>query len=90
MPLYEYYCHECGETFEVLQKMSDPPLMSHPRSSGGFYCPGPLEKLFSAAAFHFKGAGFYATDYSNHSSPASKPKSDSEPKASDPACDPHI
>ena len=57
MPVYEYRCHGCGQIVEALQKMSDPPLTDHT-------CGGSLERILSVAAFHFKGAGFYATDYS--------------------------
>ncbi len=71
MPLYEYDCPKCGR-FEVLQKMSDPPLARHD-------CGSRVHKLMSASAFSFKGSGFYITDYKHSSSsPPSceKPKSD--------------
>ena len=77
MPLYEYKCHSCGKTFEVIEKFSDEPLKTH---AG---CGGAVERLISAPAFHLKGTGWYATDYakSNGGKPAeSKPgegKSDS-------------
>jgi putative FmdB family regulatory protein len=58
MPLYEYVCEKCGEVFEVLQKMDDPPLTEHKEC-------GSLRKLLSPAAIHFKGSGFYETDYKN-------------------------
>ena len=57
MPLYEYKCHSCGKTFEVIQKFSDQPLTNHAE------CGGSVERLISAAAFHLKGSGWYATDY---------------------------
>ncbi|HWF11071.1 MAG TPA: FmdB family zinc ribbon protein [Bryobacteraceae bacterium] len=57
MPLYEYKCHSCGKTFEVIQKFSDEPLKIHAE------CGGPVERLLSAPAFHLKGSGWYATDY---------------------------
>ncbi len=57
MPLYEYKCLACGETFEVLQRFSDPPLTQHQA------CGGAVERLISPSAFHFKGTGFYITDY---------------------------
>jgi len=64
MPLYEYECPRCGR-FDVLQKMSDPPLVSHE------VCGAKVRKLMSASAFAFKGPGFYATDYG--AKPASCP-----------------
>lgn len=57
MPLYEYKCHSCGKTFEVIQKFSDEPLKIHAE------CGGTVERLLSAPAFHLKGSGWYATDY---------------------------
>lgn len=57
MPLYEYKCARCGDTFEALQKFSDLPLSSHE------VCGGPVERLISRSAFQLKGSGWYATDY---------------------------
>jgi putative FmdB family regulatory protein len=57
MPLYEYRCEGCSETFEVLQKFSDPPLTEHPG------CGGAVTRLISAPTFQFKGTGWYVTDY---------------------------
>jgi putative FmdB family regulatory protein len=81
MPLYEYKCHSCGKTFEVIEKFSDEPLKTH---AG---CGGEVERLISAPAFHLKGTGWYATDYakSNGGKPTdAKPgdgKSDTAAKA---------
>jgi putative FmdB family regulatory protein len=68
MPLYEYLCHSCGKRFEVIQKFSDEPLKTHEE------CGGDVERLISAPAFHFKGSGWYVTDYSKGNS--GPPKSD--------------
>ncbi len=57
MPLYEYKCHSCGKTFEVLQKFSDEPIRIHEE------CGGEVERLISRSAFQLKGSGWYATDY---------------------------
>jgi len=57
MPLYEYKCHKCGKKFDALQKFSDAPLTVHEEDGG------ELERLVSAPAFHFKGTGWYVTDY---------------------------
>ena len=61
MPLYEYDCPKCG-TFEVIRKFADAPLESCPT------CARPVEKLASAPAIQFKGAGWYVTDYARKSS----------------------
>ena len=57
MPIYEYRCPN-GHTFEVFQRMSDPPAQ---------VCAvcgeGPVEKVLFPVAVHFKGSGFYSTDY---------------------------
>jgi putative FmdB family regulatory protein len=57
MPIYEYRCPN-GHTFEVFQKMSDPPVDSCTACGAG-----PVEKLLFPVAVHFKGSGFYSTDY---------------------------
>jgi putative FmdB family regulatory protein len=57
MPLREYRCLACGQIVEVLQRMDDPPLQICSN------CGGQLQKLLSAPALHFKGSGFYVTDY---------------------------
>ena len=56
MPFYEYRRPD-GTTFEVLQKMSDAPLTHDPETGV------PVERVFSPIAIHFKGKGFYNTDY---------------------------
>ena len=57
MPIYEYRCPN-GHTFEVFQRMSDPP------SEVCVTCgAGPVEKILFPVAVHFKGSGFYSTDY---------------------------
>ena len=57
MPIYEYRCPN-GHTFEVFQRMSDPP------ASVCEVCgASPVEKLLFPVAVHFKGSGFYSTDY---------------------------
>ncbi len=57
MPLYEYQCDACDHRFEVIQKFSDAPLETCPK------CNGAVRKLLSSPAFHFKGSGWYITDY---------------------------
>ena len=57
MPIYEYRCPN-GHTFEVFQRMSDPP------ASACEVCgASPVEKVLFPVAVHFKGSGFYSTDY---------------------------
>ncbi len=57
MPIYEYRCPK-GHVFEVLQRMdaSKPDVCE--------VCgAGPVERVLHPVAIHFKGTGFYATDY---------------------------
>src|SRR5215471_13487323 len=76
MPLYDYRCHKCGETFEVRQKFADEPLRVHET------CGGELERLISAPALQFKGTGWYVTDYAkNGKSPSTSGSSSSELKS---------
>jgi putative FmdB family regulatory protein len=57
MPIYEYKCPN-GHTFEVFQRMSDP-AVEVCESCGA----GPVTKVLFPVAVHFKGSGFYSTDY---------------------------
>jgi len=57
MPLYEYQCASCGSVTEVIQSYSDE-LMTTCES-----CGGALKKLLSSPGFHFKGSGWYVSDY---------------------------
>lgn len=56
MPIYEYRCTN-GHTFEVIQSMSDDPVEACEQ------CGAPVERVFHPVAVHFKGSGFYSTDY---------------------------
>jgi len=57
MPLYDYRCPN-GHTFEVFQRMSDPPVERCQECGAA-----PVEKVLYPVAVHFKGSGFYSTDY---------------------------
>lgn len=56
MPIYEYRC-ENGHDFEAFQSMSDEALDSCE------VCGAPAQRRLSAPAIHYKGSGFYTTDY---------------------------
>ena len=56
MPIYEYRC-ENGHLFEVMQKMSEAPVTACET------CDAPVQRVFHPIAVHFKGSGFYNTDY---------------------------
>jgi putative FmdB family regulatory protein len=71
MPLYEYKCQSCGETFEVIQKFSDTPLEVHDK------CGGAVERLISRSSLKFKGTGWYVTDYAGSGNGKSQSAKDS-------------
>ena len=56
VPFYEYKRPD-GTVFEVMQRMADPPLTKDPETGV------PVERVFHPIAVHFKGKGFYNTDY---------------------------
>jgi len=58
MPFYEYECQACKFYAEVMQKISDAPLIKCP-SCG----KRRLKKLVSAPVFRLKGGGWYETDF---------------------------
>jgi len=79
MPIYEYRC-ERGHTFEVMQRMTDDPLEVCEEHGT------PVQRVFRPVAVHFKGSGFYNTDYGKKSkAAASESKSDSGSSSSDSA-----
>ncbi|MBS1879615.1 MAG: hypothetical protein JST31_08890 [Actinobacteria bacterium] len=56
MPIYEYKCDN-GHVFDVMQKMAEEPLTEC------IECGAPAARVLTAPAVHFKGSGFYNTDY---------------------------
>ena len=56
MPIYEYLCQD-GHRFEVVQRFSDEPVTLCE------VCGKPVQRVLFAPAVHYKGKGFYATDY---------------------------
>ena len=75
MPIYEYRC-ERGHTFEVMQKMTDDPVATCTT------CEAPVQRVFHPVAVHFKGKGFYNTDYGTKRRNREKERSEGEKKES--------
>ena len=73
MPIYEFRCPD-DHRFEVFQSMSDDPVTTCE------VCGKPVERVFHPIAVHFKGSGFYTTDYAKKGS-AAKGDGDSKPKS---------
>jgi putative FmdB family regulatory protein len=93
MPTYEYRCPS-GHEFELFQKMSDKPRAKCPTCGAA-----ALRRISGGAGLHFKGSGFYITDYGKDGkgprkaeggeaapavTPAAKPAESSAPKAEAP------
>jgi putative FmdB family regulatory protein len=70
MPIYEYLCPD-GHRFEVVQRFSDEPITVCE------VCGKPVQRVLHAPAVHYKGKGFYATDYGRRKSNGDKPDSGS-------------
>ena len=66
VPIYEYKCPK-GHVFEVFQKMSD-----EPQEVCEVCGEGPVQRVLYPVAVHFKGSGFYSTDYGRGSRKPSK------------------
>lgn len=61
MPIYEYRCAN-GHQFEVMQAITDAPVTECET------CGASVERVFRPVAVHFKGSGFYTTDYARKAS----------------------
>lgn len=64
MPIYEFRCKKCNNQIEVFQRLSDKPPTRCKK------CGGRMEKMISQTAVHFKGEGWYVTDYGRKGSVA--------------------
>ena len=75
MPLYEYECSKCHKKTEKIESVSGPHLKKCP------HCGGKVERVQSAPAIQFKGAGWYVTDYAGKS--ASRTAGDAAEKSAE-------
>jgi putative FmdB family regulatory protein len=78
MPIYEYRC-ERGHTFEVMQRMTEDTLTTC--SS----CAAPAQRVFHPVAVHFKGSGFYTTDYGKKAAAGASSDDTAKTESKDPA-----
>jgi putative FmdB family regulatory protein len=76
MPLYEYRCPN-GHLIEVIHSMSE---------SGPQKCEvcgeSPMERVLHPVAVHYKGSGFYSTDYGRGGRKSSKESGTSDSSSS--------
>jgi putative FmdB family regulatory protein len=64
MPIYEYKCPN-GHLFEVFHGMTEPSPATCEVCGAG-----PLQTVLHPVAVHYKGSGFYSTDYGRKSKPS--------------------
>ena len=76
MPIYEYKCDN-GHVFDVMQKMSEESLTECVE------CGAPAHRVLTAPAVHFKGSGFYNTDYGKRKGGGSNGSSSENASSSD-------
>jgi putative FmdB family regulatory protein len=76
LPIYEYKCPN-GHLFEVFHGMTE---------DGPSACEvcgeGPLQRVLHPVAVHYKGSGFYSTDYGRKSKSPAKEGGSSDPSSS--------
>ena len=80
MPIYEYKCAN-GHVFETVQSMSDDPVTECE------VCGAPVERVYHPVAVHFKGSGFYSTDYGSKKKGAGDGKEKESSKSSESSSD---
>lgn len=78
MPFYDYRCEQ-GHLFDVMQRMSDDPVTQC------ITCEAPVTRVFHPFAVHFKGSGFYNTDYGRAGAAADKAANDGSSSSGDSA-----
>ena len=70
MPIYEYYCTDCGHEFEIIQKITADPISQCEKCEAN-----SAKRAISRTSFVLKGSGWYVTDYGGKSSAPPKEKS---------------
>jgi len=80
MPIYEYRRPD-GTTFEIQQSFSDESLKVDPESGV------PVERVLHPPAVHFKGKGFYNTDYGTRNRQRETAAAAEKPASSESASD---
>lgn len=54
---YQFKCHACGKEQEVKRSMKDSSIVHCPQ------CQSIMHQVYKAVGVHYKGNGFYQTDY---------------------------
>lgn len=84
MPIYEYRCQECQQTFEEWQKDFTERQVPCP------VCGGKAERLISSSSFVLKGGGWYSDLYSKPAGDSSESSASSGAGASAPKAAPEV
>ena len=77
MPIYEYKCKK-GHVFDAMQSFSDEPLTKCE------VCGAPVQRVYHPVSVHFKGSGFYNTDYGPSAARARRRSTRNRPRARPP------
>ena len=77
MPAYDYRCTACDERFEITRSSSDATEIRCPS------CDGATKRVFTPVGVHFKGSGFYNTDYKGKGPGVPEPAADTGSKPSE-------
>lgn len=75
MPAYDFRCKTCKHTFEVVRPAGETTPPECPE------CGGETKRVFTPVGVHFKGSGFYNTDYKGKNAAAG-----SDTKKDAPSC----
>ncbi len=74
MPIYDYLCSACGQSFDAIQKFSDAPLTDCRKCAAA----GTVTKKLTAPGFALKGSGWYVTDFRGGNTGGKDAKKDGE------------
>jgi putative FmdB family regulatory protein len=77
VPTYEYKCPN-GHVFEVFKRIADPPPEACPVCGAS-----PVETVLYPVPVHFRGSGFYSTDYGRGGRKRDRAKESSSESGSD-------
>ncbi len=67
MPLYEYKCEQCGQSYDRIERASEPKDGTCPE------CGAVAHRLIGNPALQFKGSGWYVNDYGKGNGNGSRP-----------------
>lgn len=60
MPMYKYHCSNCDTTFRSIVKKEK---IKEAKTKECVNCGKEAKRVISNPSVHYKGSGFYSTDY---------------------------